>query len=153
MLEVGEKAPSFQLRDLEGQEQSSAGILASGPAIFAFYKTTCPTCQFTFPFLERLRKHSDVPIYGISQDNRETTLEFNEEFGVTFPTLLDPKPEYQASNGFAITHVPSIFVVEKDGTVSFASDGFSRRDLESLGRRVGVEIFQPGEYVPEWKAG
>ena len=31
--------------------------------------------------------------------------------------------------------------------------GFSKRDLEALGKRVGVAAFRPDENVPEWKAG
>ena len=43
---------------------------------------------------------------------------FNQRFGVTFPTLLDLSNEdYPASNAYGITSVPSLFLVEPDGTI------------------------------------
>jgi hypothetical protein len=46
-----------------------------------------------------------------------------------------------------------MFLVERDGTISWALSGFSRSELETLGRKFGVATFRPGESVPEWKAG
>ena len=63
---------------------------------------------------------------------------FNQRFGVTFPTLLDQSKEgYPASNAFGISSVPSLFLVEQDGTIAKAFSGFSKRDLEGLGERAG----------------
>ena len=49
--------------------------------------------------------------------------------------------------------MPSIFWVESDRRISLALAGFEKKGMEELGRRMGVEPFQAGEYVPEWKAG
>ena len=68
-------------------------LIANGPVLLAFFKITCPVCQLTFPFLERLHTAGTLPIYGISQNDAEDTREFNQHFGVTFPTLLDPRGE------------------------------------------------------------
>jgi hypothetical protein len=43
--------------------------------------------------------------------------------------------------------------VEPDGAISLSVTGFSKRELEALGKRAGVETFRPEEDVPEWKAG
>ena len=91
---------------------------------------------------------------GISQDDAKGTGEFNQRFGVTFPTLLDEsKRGYPVSNEFGITSVPSLFLVETDGSISKSFSGFSKRDLEQLGERMRVKPFQPDEKVPEFKAG
>jgi peroxiredoxin len=156
MLAGGARAPSFHLRALDGSMYSLEEILARGPAVLAFFKVSCPVCQLTSPFLERLhqrRQEGGLQFIGISQDAGAPTREYNQEFGVTFPTLLDDPGDYPASNAFGISHVPSLFLVEQDGSVSWSVDGFSKRELEALGRRAGVAPFLPGEYVPEWKAG
>lgn len=154
MLLAGEKAPSIRLRNpLGGGEKSLDEILQGGPAVLAFFKVTCPVCQFTFPFLDRMSKGGSLQFIGVSQDDAESTAEFNREFGVTFPTLLDDERRYPASNAFGISHVPSMFLVEPGGSISWASNGFSKRDLEELGRRAGVQPFREDEYVPEWKSG
>ena len=70
------------------------------------------------------------------------------------PTLLDRERDgYPASNAFGISHVPSLFVVEPDGMISLASEGFIKRDLEAIGGRAGLEPFRPEDKIPEWKAG
>jgi len=152
MLREGALAPDFQLEDLSGERRSLSGMRR--PALLAFFKAACPTCQYTFPFLERLHRGSDVEMYAISQDDRESTEEFRREFEITMPALLDPADDsYPASNAYGLSHVPSIFWIEPDGRISLAFVGFEKKGMEELGRRLGTEPFEPGEYVPEWKSG
>lgn len=157
MLEPGDRAPDFQLHDLRGQSRSLRELLAAGPVLLAFFKSTCPVCQLTLPFLERIHRGHAAPavsIYGVSQDDPETTREFNSEFGVTFPTLLDTADEdYPVSNAYGISHVPSVFRVEPDGAISWAMEGFDKKMLESLGARAGVATFTASDQVPAFKAG
>src|ERR1051326_6394168 len=145
MLETGARAPDFRLADLRGQTRGLRDLIASGPAVVAFFKTTCPVCQLAFPFLDRIHRGQAeriLPIYGISQDDAETTSEFNQEFGVTFPTLLDTADDgFPASNAYGISHVPSVFLVESDGTISWTMEGFDRKALEALGAKAGVQPF------------
>jgi peroxiredoxin len=156
MLQVGARAPEFRLAGLDGAQHSLSEILARGPALLAFFKVSCPVCQYTFPFLERLHRSSPsgaVQIVGISQDKAGATREYNQEFGVTFTTLLDEPGAYPVSNSFAISSVPSLFLVEPDGTVSISQSGFSKSCLEAVGQRAGAAPFQPGERVPENRPG
>ncbi len=154
MLEAGSKAPAFELRDLNGVSQPAKAILEEGPALLAFFKIGCPVCQMTMPFLERLVGQKSLQIIGISQDDPAATRKFNDRFGVTFATLLDePKAGYPASNAFGITNVPSMFVLERDGTISRAFAGFSKKDIQALGERVGIQPFKPDEKVPEFRPG
>ena len=154
MSAAGAKAPPFQLTGLDGARHSLDEILKRGPALLAFYKISCPVCQLTAPYLERLSASPSLQVIGISQDDGPATRGFNQRFGVTFPTLVDQAGEdYPASNAYGITSVPSLFLLEPDGTISRAFQGFSKPDLEALGERAGVPPFRPGDNVPEWKAG
>jgi len=149
MLAEGAKAPDFELEDLSGVSQTLSSMRR--PALLAFFKVSCPTCQYTFPFLQRMYRDG---MYAISQDDADSTGEFNREFGITIPTLLDKEEEgYPASNAYGLSHVPSLFWVEPDGRISLAFTGFDKKGMEELGRRLGAEPFEPGEYVPEWKSG
>ena len=148
MLAAGAAAPDFGLEDLEGKQRTR-----ERPALLAFFKVSCPTCQFTMPFLQRLANGS-VPIYAISQDDAESTREFHQEFGISLPTLLDKEEEnYPASNAYGLSHVPSMFLVEADGKISQSFMGFDKREIERLGERLGKPPFEAGEYVPEFKSG
>jgi peroxiredoxin len=157
MLGAGARAPDFQLTDLRGLNRSMRDLIAAGPTVLAFFKTTCPVCQLAFPFLDRIHRgqaNRILSIYGVSQDDGETTGEFNQEFGITFPTLLDSADtDYPASNAYGISHVPSVFLVESDGTISWTMEGFDKKALESLGGKAGVQTFTERDQVPNFKAG
>jgi peroxiredoxin len=154
VVATGAKAPSFRLSGLDGSTTSLQDVLVSGPVLLVFYKISCPVCQLTAPFLERLSATSAIQVIGISQDDASATRGFTERFGVTFPTLLDLSNEgYPASNAYGIASVPSMFLLERDGTITRSFQGFSKRDLEEIGARAGVSPFGPEDHVPEWKAG
>ena len=154
LLEAGSRAPGFHLELLTGGATTLADILTHGPILLAFFKVTCPICQLTFPFLERIHAAGNLPVYGISQNDPDDTREFNREFGVTFPTLLDTEESgFPASNDYGISSVPTMFLVEPGGRVSQVIEGWRKTDMQNLGAQTGASLFQPGEYVPEWKAG
>ena len=153
MLASGAKAPSFTLRDHAGNTRTLDSILERGPALLALYKVSCPVCQLTAPYLERLSNGS-LQVVNVSQDDEAATRKFEQTYGLTAASLLDRKQDgYHLSNALGIDHVPSLFLVEQDGTISFARSGFSKAELEQLGVRAGVQVFRQGDNVPEWKAG
>lgn len=157
ILEPGERAPDFDLPDDHGRRRSLRELIKSGPVLVAFFKTTCPVCQLTFPFLDRIHRGQATPavsIFGVSQDDPETTREFTDEFLVTFPMLFDTADSnYPASNAYGISHVPSVFLVEPDGVISWTMEGFQKKALEDLGARAGVATFSERDQVPVFKAG
>jgi peroxiredoxin len=155
-LTAGQRAPEFRLQDLAGGEKTLGDLLKSGPVFLAFFKVSCPTCQFTLPFLERIYQGVDgrARMFAVSQDDADAAREFDREFDITMPTLLDSaRHGYPASNAYGLSHVPSMFLVERDGTISWSLVGFHRKDLEALGEKLGVNPFKPGERVPEMKSG
>ena len=154
LLEPGSRAPDFRLRLLAGGDATLAEILAAGPVLLAFFKISCPICQLTFPFLERIHAAGSLRIFGISQDGADDTRDFNREFGVTFPTLLDSEESgFPASNDYGISSVPAMFLVEPGGMISNVIEGWRKKDMEGLAAPAAASLFRPGEYVPEWKAG
>lgn len=159
---AGNRAPDFSLKSLDGKQYSLKSALEKGPAVVAFFKISCPVCQFTFPFLERLfqRYGSDsVTILGVSQNDARETKDFAKEYGVTFPMLLDEKG-YPASNAYALTNVPTIFLIDSDGSVKVSSMGFVKKDLETIAdaladrRQIAhAEFFASTESVPAIRPG
>jgi peroxiredoxin len=161
-MQAGDKASLFNLRDAAGNEYSLAEELRKGPVIAAFFKISCPVCQFTFPFLERLFKMygaNTASFLAISQDDALDTREFCVEYGVTFPALLDDE-SYTVSNLYGLTNVPSIFLIGVDGIVRVASIGFDKSNLEKISselaeitKRPAAALFRAGEVVPSFKPG
>src|ERR1035441_11010900 len=115
LLEPGSRAPDFRLPRLDGGAVVLQEIVAKGPAVIAFFKTTCPVCQLTFPFLERIHKAGTLPVYAISQDDADDTREFNREFGLTLPTLLDTgRSGYPVSEAFGISSRASALLLTSE---------------------------------------
>ena len=159
---VGRVAPPFELTSMEGETYSLESLLAKGPVLGAFFKVSCPTCQYTFPFLERLYTQlgaSGALVVGISQDSPRDSQRFAKQFGLTFPVLIDREP-YPVSRKYGVEFVPTLVLITPDGQVEASGDGFSKSDLVTiqgaLARHFGVTppaLFQPGEKVPEYKPG
>jgi peroxiredoxin len=159
---AGNPAPNFSRKSLDGKEFSLAGGLKEGPVVLAFFKVSCPVCKFTFPFLERLYqryKSDSVTFLGISQDNVSASRDFGREFGVTFPVLIDDA-SYTVSNAYALSMVPTVFLVEPDGTIKISSMGFVKADLESIADALAdrqnitrMPVFLKTESVPASKPG
>jgi peroxiredoxin len=165
LVSAGRKAPAFELSGVDGSKYSLDGALTRAPLLAVFFKVSCPTCQFTFPFVQRLYRQflnagaTGVQVWGISQDNIQDTLHFAREFDLTFPLLIDEEP-YELSQDYGLTHVPSLFLIAPDGQVEMSGDGFAKSDLlairKSLAQHLSAkpdELFRPGEHIPEFKPG
>lgn len=150
---AGSLAPAFRLSRLEGGEITLAEI-AAGPAVLAFFKVSCPVCQMTLPFLERIHTAGVLKIYGISQNDAADTREFMRDFGLSFPMLLDSEDDdFPASNAYGISSVPTMFLVERDGTLSRVIEGWQKAEIERLGTLAGVQVLRASDHVPVWKPG
>jgi len=161
-LTSGTSAPEIGLSSTQGNSFSLGQALERGPVVAAFFKISCPVCQFALPYVERIYKAypgSPVSIVGIAQDDKKDTESFAREYGISFPLLLDPEDSYPASNAYDLTNVPSIFLIA-NGEVKLSIVGWDMRDMEKLNAEVarasGVPVqplFRKGEDVPASKAG
>jgi peroxiredoxin len=158
------KAPDFALSTLDGKPAILSDLLLRGPLVLAFFKVSCPVCQYAFPYLQRLfeiYKTSPVTVLGISQDNLPDTQGFLKQYGVKFPIALDDPKTYRVSNGYKLTTVPTIYLIDRDGEIEMSIVSWSRKDIEELDLKLSmmdpseeqIPIFKPGEQVAEYKAG
>jgi peroxiredoxin len=162
-LTAGTKAPDFELRAMDGKRFVLRDELAHGPMVLAFFKVSCPTCQYAFPFLERLERaygHKHVRIIGVSQNDPKETAAFTKEFGVTFPVLLDDTRKYPVSNAYRLSNVPTIFWIAADEEIELSSVGWVKADFAEINRKMAelgkippAALFQPGEDVRDFRAG
>jgi peroxiredoxin len=151
------------MKGLDGKEYSLSNLMERGPVVAAFFKISCPVCQFTFPFLERLYRRygaEGITFLGISQDDARATAKFTKEYGVTFPMAVDDENGYVVSNAYGLTNVPTIFLINTDGTIKVSSNGFDKKDLETIAAELAerrkiarAPLFRPDEVVPANKPG
>jgi peroxiredoxin len=162
-LDAGVRAPNFELSTVDGQRISLDDALQKGPVLLAFFKVSCPVCQYAFPFIERLYRANhgaNVTVLGISQDNRKDTKEFLRTYGVTFPVALDDAKNYAASNAYGLTSVPTVFCITADGEIEISSVGWSKADLEAINKKLSEELqrvptplWRKGEDIEDFRAG
>lgn len=162
-LESGTTAPDFTLPAMDGKQFSLKDALARGPVVAAFFKISCPVCQYAFPFLERIYRMyggKSVTIVGISQNTKKDTAMFIKEYGVTFPVLLDDTDNYPVSNAYGLTNVPTVFWIDGDGAIEISSVGWVRQDVQDIAAKAaqstaGVieSVFKAGEDVPAYRPG
>ena len=161
-LTAGKAAPQVRLSRMDGGDFSLEEARQRGPVVLAFFKISCPVCQYTLPFLERLYKahRGKVAILGVSQNPKKDTAAFLKEYGITFPVLLDDTRSYPASNAYGITNVPTVFLVGSAGTIEVSSVGWYKHDIERISRRMAeamslppAPVFHLEEQVIDSKAG
>src|SRR5436190_6837497 len=177
-LTPGTTAPQFELPAMDNTKFSLQNALARGPVLVVFFKISCPVCQYSFPFFERIyRAHGGgevavvgdskykaqggkVTIVGISQNDPRDTAEFLKRFGVTFPILLDDTKTFPVSNAYGLTTVPTAFWISQNGEIEISSVGWARADVEEIAKRAAganraepQPVFQPTEQIADFRAG
>ncbi|OBJ50939.1 hypothetical protein A9W95_23015 [Mycobacterium sp. 1423905.2] len=90
---VGDAAPTFALPNEVGEIVSLDGLLASGPAVLAFYRGVwCPFCSLTLrayqPHLPALRA-SGASMVAISLQTPDASLSTAAGNGLSYPVLSD----------------------------------------------------------------
>jgi peroxiredoxin len=152
-LAIGAHAPDFELKTADGQPRRLSEALQHGPVVLVFYKESCGTCQFTFPFIQqiysRLGSRAPWTLWGISEDDFDETRAFAQQNGITFDLLIDEYP-YPVSAAYGLHNVPALFIVQKNGTVSLSDFGFSK---DALNRIAGFAFFTPDDGLPATRPG
>ncbi len=161
-LTAGKAAPEVSLSDMRGKPFSLRDALQHGPVVLAFFKVSCPVCQYAMPFLERIHRahNGKAQVIGVSQHPRKETQLFLREYGITMPVLLDVPEHYPASNAYHLTNVPTVFLIVPGGDIEVSSVGWDRKDIEKINRRVAQEVslpvpalFHRGESIMDSKPG
>src|SRR2546421_1919466 len=152
-LTIGVEAPDFELQTVEGQPRRLSEALKKGPVVLVFYKSSCSTCQFTFPFIQKIyaKVGATAPwtLWAISQDDVQETRDFAKEYGLTFELLIDDYP-YAVSSAYGLHNVPAIFIVQSDGRISLSEFGFTKASLNEV---AGFPFFTPDDGVPATRPG
>jgi peroxiredoxin len=117
----GAPVPDFELTDLAGARVALSSL--RGRVVFVnFWATWCPPCRDEAPSLERMygRLHDEgFDVLAISVDassDRGAVAEFQREFGLSFPVLLDPEQNVHAA--FGVTGVPETYVIDTRGRLA-----------------------------------
>ena len=121
----------FELQDLSGATRSLSDY--RGKVVFLnFWATWCGPCRFEMPSMEKLyRRFKDqgLEIVAVNmQEDRSSVQGFVDEYGLSFPVLLDSTGRVGATYG--ARSIPTTYIVGRDGLVLAGTIGTREWDTE-----------------------
>jgi len=129
-LEVGAKAPDFELKDTEGKSVRLSELLKDGkPVILAFYPAAfSPPCGDEMSLFQEAQDEFarlDAKIVGISVDNYWSIAAFAKAKGITFPMLSDFHPKGAVAAKYGVMRDDGIaeralFIVDPKGVIRYS---------------------------------
>ncbi|SET48570.1 Peroxiredoxin [Oceanobacillus limi] len=129
-LDVGNKAPDFQLETLTGESVKLSDFHGKRVMI-NFWATWCPPCRAEMPDMEKFHQDKDVIILAVNLTDSETTVDdvadFSDEYQLSFPILLDTNLD--VANLYAIQPIPTSYMVDSNGLISYKVFGAMNYDL------------------------
>lgn len=132
--QVGEEAPDFTLKTLDGDEVSLDDITKAGGGYIVFFTTTCPHCIKEIPHLNELKAEAGkqdkpLPIYGVNPGQPERSVKrFVKQKDVKYPVLYDG--DQQVARAYKIVGVPTIVGIGEDGKIKYYAHRMVK-DLET----------------------
>ncbi|MDQ3573888.1 MAG: TlpA family protein disulfide reductase [Actinomycetota bacterium] len=160
-LPPGADAPAFDLPSSADGRRSLTDIAGDGPALLAFLKIGCPTCQLAFPLYAELeRRYGDaVPVVAVTQDSLDQTVPWLEDKGFAGMVLDDASDRYAVSRSYGVSTVPTLVMVD-GGRIVESIQAWDRDQVNAWARRLGERtgrdtspVSTEGDGRPAFKPG
>lgn len=94
MLDIGKRAPEFNLEDQDGKRHTLKSLLEKGPLILYFYPADftpgCTKEACTFRDLQKDLVQAKLRVVGISPQDAASHQRFAAKHKLNFPLLVDP---------------------------------------------------------------
>ena len=123
---AGFRAPEISLQTLEGGAVSLADLQGK-VVIVNFWATWCTPCRLEMPALQAIHTEladEGLVVLGLNtlyQDSLDTVAVFVDDFGLTFPIVLDDTGD--TARAYAIQATPTTFVIDRQGVIRLALVG------------------------------
>ena len=115
---IRELAPDFVLKDLDGEKVRLADYREK-VVLLVFSTTWCTHCRKMPPYLNELRREygdRGFVIFNIDiQEPVKKVSSYASRYGIDYKVLLDEKAT--AATAYNVKGVPSLILVDKDGTI------------------------------------
>ena len=121
-LAPGEKAPSFDLPDLDGRRVTLDDFKGK-TVILNFWGTWCAPCVAELPGLQALyeKGQGSVVVLGVSEaSSRDEIRELKQRYGLTYPFVLDAQSVAQKK--YKVNGLPETFILDKESRIALLPD-------------------------------
>ena len=128
---VGDLAPDFTLKNLQGEEVTLSDYRGR-PVLINFWATWCPPCRFEMPIIQKMYdtyKDEGFEVLAVDVEESITTVKrYIAQEGYTFPVLLDYKGEV-ANGPYRLRAFPTSYFVGRDGRIVIAHRGMMTEQI------------------------
>ncbi len=141
-VEVGNRAPDFTLKGIDGESYTLAAALTHGPVLLMFIKTTCGTCDLAFPYINRLKEsypNDGWSLWVVAQDTLEDAGRYAAANGIKYPVLSDTDG-YTVSKAYDPPATPTLFFIDRAGQIAQQSAGFHKAELNSISAELADKL-------------
>ena len=154
-ISPGAKAPSFNLKDVNGKEHTLEHYLKSKYVVVMFIATQCPVSN---AYNDRMVKLYDqyasraITFLGINSNKQENVGEIKEHsarHGFKFTVLKDVDNVVADAYGAQVT--PEIFVIDPDGTIRYhgrIDDSQDTDEITSRDLNAALDALIAGKEAP-----
>lgn len=113
-IAIGEEAPDFTLKDLNGDEVSLSDYRGK-IVLINFWATWCKYCDIEMPDLQKLDKENDdlVVLAVDVMEKKSLVEEYIEKGGYDFQVVLDEDGDIAKT--YLVSAFPTSYFVDKDG--------------------------------------
>lgn len=119
VLAVGDKAPDFELVDLDGNKHRLSDYAGKG-VFLNFWGTWCPPCKREMPYIEdQYQAFKEKGVHVLSVNIAESDLKvntFRNEYDLTFPIVIDKNKDVKEL--YNILPLPTTMLIDKDGRIT-----------------------------------
>ena len=151
VIEPGAGAPPIDLPDAATGE-SVADPWQRGQVVLAFFKTTCPVCQMAAPKVQALAD-AGVRVVAVGEDPPPAIQAYADRYGHQVPTVSEQAP-YPVSDAYGIDTVPTLFLVDEDGSVRDAVVSWDRDGWNRLATAAGAPpVSDETDGLPPFRPG
>lgn len=119
---VGSSAPPINAATLDGQRFSLQQFRGQ-PALVHFWASWCPVCELEQGMVHGIAAELPVITVAMQSGTTDEVRAYLREQGVAYPVVNDERGGLSAQYG--VKAVPASFVLDREGTVRFATRGYT----------------------------
>ncbi|SFS49639.1 thiol-disulfide oxidoreductase ResA [Marininema halotolerans] len=116
--EVGDKAPNFTLKTLDGKKLTLDDFHGK-PVLLNFWASWCKPCEAEMPAIQKVyEKYKDqgFQVVGVNIAETEVAVSgFTRELAITFPVVLDR--DRVVTKRYDVGRLPATYLIDRNGKI------------------------------------